>query len=128
MVNSEVASTAKAKQEEKVDPETRVEREIANILSKLPPINVDEIVWDDSPECSAPVTPKPITEEDIDRYLQQEWDGVNGCVTHGTTPITRNEDECGSTQNSSFREWHEMVARRTLNDDLIHILPYSIVD
>jgi hypothetical protein len=122
-------TTAKQKKEEKLDPETRVEREIAEILSKLPPINVDEIVWDDSPDNSAPATPKPITEEDVDRYLQQEWDGVNGCVTHVATPPTRkNEDECGSTESSSFRGWHEMVARRTYNDDLIHILPYSIVD
>lgn len=115
-------STKKLK-EVKLDPEAQVEREIANILSKLPPLNVDEIVWESS-EPSAPSTPKPITEEDVDRYLQQEWDGVNGCVTEA--PPHENYEE--NVNTSSFRGWHEMVARRTLNDDLIHILPYSIVD
>lgn len=104
--------------DKKLNPETRVEQEIAAILSKLPPVNPNEIIWDSSPESSVPPSPKPVTEEDVDRYLHHQWDGVNGCVTHEVSK----EDE------NTFREWHEMVARRTTNDALIHILPYSIVD
>ena len=115
--------SAKKSKEAKLDPEKRVEREIADIISKLPPINKDAIVWD-SPEPSAPPSPKPITDEDVDRYLSQEWEGVNGCVTEAPMCAKNDEDE----KPSSFRGWHEMVARRTMNDDLIHILPYSIVD
>ncbi len=104
-----------------LDPEERVEREIASILSKLPPLNVDAIRWDSSPEPpSSPPTPKPVTDADVDRYLGARWDDVNGCATHGA-PSSSGDDD-------GFREWHEMVARRTTNDDLIHILPYCIVD
>ncbi|XP_065207674.1 mediator of RNA polymerase II transcription subunit 26-like [Planococcus citri] len=125
-----ITESAKLEQHLKLDPETRVEREIASITAKLPPLNINEISWS-SPEPSPPSTPKPITDEDVDRYLQQQWDGVNGCMTH--SPFTRipaadGTAESSDNQNSEFREWHEMVARRTLNDDLIHILPYSIVD
>lgn len=131
LAQSKIAAAEAAKLEHlKLDPETRVEREIADIMAKLPPLNVDEICWS-SPEPSPASSPKPITEEDVDRYLQQKWDGVNGCMTHlpfKPEPEPSATDGIGDNQNSEFKEWHEMVARRTMNDDLIHILPYSIVD
>lgn len=113
-------SKAESSKDERLDPEARVERDIAEIMSKLPPLNVDEINWE-SPEPSPPSSPQPVTEQDVDRYLDQHWDGVNGCATH-SVPVA------STSEQDSFREWHEVVSRRTINDDMIHILPYSIVD
>lgn len=112
---------------EQLDAEARVEREIADILARLPPLDVAQIRWDETPVSSPPASPRPPpTDEQVECYLHGRWDGVNGCVTHSIAPAA--QDDAQASGRDEFREWHEMVARRTLNDDLIHILPYSIAD
>lgn len=135
---------------EQLDAEARVEREIADILARLPPLDVAQIRWDETPPSSPPPSPQPPTDEEVERYLHGRWDGLNGCVTHSIAQVAHKSPAVAQTAPSvaqtapsvaqtapddaqpapadEFREWHEMVARRTTNDDLIHILPYSIVD
>ena len=30
--------------------------------------------------------------------------------------------------NGTFKEWHEVVSKETVNGDLLYILPYSVID
>lgn len=77
-----------------------------------------EICWESPLPSPEPSTPKSITEEDVDRYLNSQWEGVNGCVTHG---VLKDDD-------NGFREWQEPISRTTHDNLLIHILPYCVVD
>lgn len=103
-----VQSTAAVKQE----PTIRTAEEI---LTRLPPLDVNSIKWDETPVSSP--EPHEVTSEEIDRVLNDHIEGING-----------NYDERGESENKVFREWHEVVSRTSYNSELIHILPYVVID
>ncbi|XP_073974907.1 uncharacterized protein isoform X2 [Rhodnius prolixus] len=94
------------------DPQPEL-RTADEILSRLPPLDLDAIKWDDTPVPSPEL--KEITEEDVDRVLNQHIEGING-----------NYDD--SSEIRVFREWHEVVSRTSFDSELIHILPYVVID
>ncbi|KAK9500739.1 hypothetical protein O3M35_001943 [Rhynocoris fuscipes] len=85
-------------------------RTTEEILARLPPIDYDSIKWDETPLPSP--TTREVTDEDVHRVLNEHIEGVNG-----------NYDV-----NGVFREWHEVVTRTSYNGELIHILPYVVID
>jgi len=52
-----------------------------------------------------------ITEEMVDKYNEQ-IENINGNFGF----------------DGEFREWHEVVSKPTAEGDLLHILPYSVID
>uniref|UniRef100_A0A6M2DF00 Mediator of RNA polymerase II transcription subunit 26 n=1 Tax=Xenopsylla cheopis TaxID=163159 RepID=A0A6M2DF00_XENCH len=40
----------------------------------------------------------------------------------------RNSESRGSCSRNEFKEWHEVVQRRSYNDELLTILPYVVID
>lgn len=119
-VNSGVELTKSVAVEEKlsnanssvsdVDP---VDREINNILSQLPPINYESICWSDD-------------EKHIDNSTSENLDPKD-LFTNQIEGITGNYSEC-IDKESCFREWHECVSRRSYKGELLHILPYVVID
>ncbi|XP_075229700.1 uncharacterized protein LOC142329191 [Lycorma delicatula] len=101
-----------------VPQEDGIERTLQELYSRLPPIDPDSIVWDDSQ--SPPVSPEPvreITEDDVDRLHNEHIENLNG-----------NFDHAPSEDGNNFREWHEMVSRTSYNGELFDILPYVVID
>ncbi|KAL1117026.1 hypothetical protein AAG570_004354 [Ranatra chinensis] len=89
------------------------------ILSRLPPLDLASIAWDeDVPGSSAPPTPPPVTSHDVERVLSERIEGLNGNHDHYF-----NDDKTGV-----FREWHQVVSRTSYQGDLLHILPYVVID
>ena len=73
----------------------------------------DTIQSDDGKECEEEQEPsKPVTEEDIRRIHEQEWDGVNGCFNN---------------QREWF-DWTQSLSVTTQDDEALHILPYICID
>lgn len=149
---------------------------VEEILAKLPPLDLNSIVWSDEEEEQedSVVTDSPqreINPEDLEILHTQHVEGLNGNfqpklssltlniendknevsntdvtervapsdLTNSKKQATPSEDTCGSTnvQNSDkngsqkdreFREWHEMLARPSYDDQTLHILPYVIID
>lgn len=101
-------------------PEETPERTLEEILSRLPPLDARAIQWEESqsPPVSSPA-PKIVTEDDVDRLHTKHIVGLNGC-----------EDHSGKTNSGEdgFCEWHEMVSRTSFNGELLHILPYVVID
>uniref|UniRef100_A0A1B6CIZ2 Mediator of RNA polymerase II transcription subunit 26 n=2 Tax=Clastoptera arizonana TaxID=38151 RepID=A0A1B6CIZ2_9HEMI len=96
-------------------PEETPERTLEEILLRLPPLDASTIDWEESqsPPISSP-EPKVVTEEDVERLHNEHIVGLNGC-----------EDHSGI---KGFCEWHEMVSRTSYNGELLHILPYVVID
>nr|CAD7592011.1 unnamed protein product [Timema genevievae] len=97
------------------------EETVEEILARLPPLNIDEIDWEDPEPATKDdeVTETCVTEMDIERLHKEHVNSLNGNVHEG---VTRDEDD------DRFREWHEMVSRRSYRGDLLHILPYVVID
>nr|CAD7423938.1 unnamed protein product [Timema monikensis] len=97
------------------------EETVEEILARLPPLNIDEIDWEDPEPATKDdeVTETCVTEKDIERLHKEHVNSLNGNVHEG---VTRDEDD------DRFREWHEMVSRRSYQGDLLHILPYVVID
>ena len=100
-------------------------------MAKLPPIDVEAVLAemareaemepdldsDDDMEMEGliPVKkpePKTVTEDLVERLHQGQTESFNGNFAH----------------DGDFKEWHEVVSKTTLGGDLIHILPYSVID
>lgn len=98
-------------------PEETAERTVEDILARLPPLDVDAIQWDDSqsPPSSPPPAPPP-TEEDVLRLHNEHVECLNGCADHS------------GKSDVGFSEWHEVVSRTSYNGELLHILPYVVID
>lgn len=96
------------------------DRTVEEILSRLPPINADNVEWEgsDSPPGSPPA--KTVTEDDINRLHNEQVEGVNGVVNHSSQVL--------KDRDIDFREWHETVSRTSYQGDLLHILPYVVID
>lgn len=104
---------------------------VEDIMAKLPPIDVEAVLAemareaemepdldsDDDVEMEGliPVKkpePKTVTEDLVERLHQGQTESFNGNFAH----------------DGDFKEWHEVVSKTTLGGDLIHILPYSVID
>lgn len=150
---------------------------VEEILAKLPPIDLNSIVWSDHEEdeeenaVTEDSPQRQITPEDLEILHTQKVEGLNGNfqpklssltlnldkdvnrvsnkdVTDSVasdlsksekqdTPLTegtyesknlQNSDKNGSQTDKEFREWHEMLARPSFDDQILHILPYVIID
>ncbi|XP_014261782.1 transcription elongation factor S-II-like isoform X2 [Cimex lectularius] len=110
-VGSNDAATAQSSAVKEEAPTLRTPEEI---LARLPPLDLDSINWDETPLPSP--TTQEVTSEDVDRVLNQQIPGLNG-----------NYDE-SYRDEKVFREWHEVVSRTSINSDLLHILPYVVID
>lgn len=92
------------------------------IMARLPPIDysvLDHLDDDDYPY-SKPEEPTEVTDEHVTRLLSEQVEGLNG---------TRHEGELRDEEDTGFREWHEMVSKKSyLGGDLLHILPYVVID
>ena len=56
--------------------------------------------------------PAAVTSSDVRRFNDEPTESFNGNFGH----------------DGDFKEWHEVVSKTTLGGDLIHILPYSVID
>lgn len=88
-----------------------VSDKLRNILSQLPDIDLaqDQIVLSDDYE------PKPVVspdDETVKRLHSDRWPEVNGNYSIG----------------DNWSGWHEMTARKSHADDVLHILPYVNID
>jgi len=96
---------------------------VAEILARLPPldpsialqwhqqqqVDEEEVVQDDTP----PEIPRPpAKEEDVDRLHSDHVDNVNG----------------SRDWNNEFHEWHETLSVSSYQQDLLHLLPYVVID
>lgn len=95
---------------------------VAEILARLPPLDPsvalqwqqqqaeeEEVVQDDT---SSEIPRPPAKEEDVDRLHSDHVDNVNG------SRDWRNE----------FHEWHETLSVSSYQQDLLHLLPYVVID
>lgn len=139
------------------DINSRHETTVEEIMSKLPPLDIDSIRWsDDEYDAydgkSSPQSLPPVTEEDIQRLQKYCIEGLNGNfqlrLTDCKDVVQDNDDNdnnckidnndkkqkylkrLGDEENDErqFHEWHEMLARPTCDDQILHILPYVIID
>nr|XP_018896061.1 PREDICTED: mediator of RNA polymerase II transcription subunit 26 [Bemisia tabaci] len=92
---------------------------VEEILSQLPPIDIDAISWDETPVPSPPASPV-VTVDDLERLHGECVEGLNGVWEHSAPPAP--------PQSETFREWQEMVHRRSYHNDLLRILPYTVID
>jgi len=93
---------------------------VSEILARLPPLDpsvalqwqqqqTEEVVQDDTP---SEIPRPPAKEEDVDRLHRDHVDNVNG------SRDWRNE----------FHEWHETLSVSSYQQDLLHLLPYVVID
>ena len=121
---SESVQEVRTIQSQSPGPEVGVDRTVEEILSRLPPVDVDAIRWEES--SSAPSSPveRLVSEEDVKRLHSGHIEGLNGNVNHGKCRVK----EDGETEDDNFREWHETVSRTSYQGELLHILPYVVID
>jgi len=137
----------------KSEPEPPAEKKpetIQDIYARLPPIDPDAIHWseDEVDEDEDVVMPevRDVTSEDVQRVCETHIECVNGNKSAiGRVPTAGEwlesphglkvavSAEFGASQptcsaDCSFREWHEMLSRPSYQGELLHILPYVIID
>lgn len=80
------------------------------IYSKYPPLDLDNFMLDDDtyemPE------PLEITDDDVSRLHRDHWPGMNGCYD----------------ASDNWRDWAQTLSLPSYNSDLLHILPYVVID
>ena len=102
---------------------------VEDVLARLPPIDVEAVLGqmareqedeeeeDDGLEMEGliPVKkpdPVVITDDMISKLNDEQAESFNGNFDH----------------DGNFKEWHEVVSKSSVGGDLIHILPYSVID
>jgi len=102
-------------------PEESIERTVEEILSRLPPLDLEAIQWDESQSPPpSPPPPCPVTEDDVLRLHSEHIECLNGCADHSGLKTSKGDE--------GFSEWHEVVSRTSYNGELLHILPYCVID
>ncbi|XP_011497879.1 PREDICTED: mediator of RNA polymerase II transcription subunit 26-like [Ceratosolen solmsi marchali] len=126
---------------------------VKEILAKLPPLDPDSIDWDDADECCDNNENKTnnksqeVTEEDLERLHIECVEGLNGNFQPKLSSPFNKSDSIKTCENEVkldsviglhrpsdshkdeiFREWHEMLARPSFDGQILHILPYVIID
>ncbi|KAL4236879.1 transcription coregulator [Mactra antiquata] len=83
---------------------------LEEIYSKYPPLDLDTFMVDeDTYEMPEPLE---ITDDDVSRLHRDHWPGMNGCYD--------------SLDN--WRTWSQTLSSTSYNSDLLHILPYVVID
>ncbi|XP_015108350.1 mediator of RNA polymerase II transcription subunit 26 [Diachasma alloeum] len=114
---------------------------VEEILAKLPPLDHDSIRWSDDEEPASPVK-RDINDDDVDRLHDHCVEGLNGNYQFGVRHSEGKDadDACdikrisgiyrrrSTDTDREFREWHEMLARPSYDGQILHILPYVIID
>ena len=134
---------------QKNQPEQCRDLTVEEILAKLPPIDPNSIDWSEceiestEDQNSSEYPPRQVTAEDIERLHTQCVEGLNGNFQPKLSSLTssfnenqRKEDVTDvngvnnvySQPDEEFREWHQMLARPSYNGQILHILPYVIID
>ncbi|XP_012283096.1 mediator of RNA polymerase II transcription subunit 26 isoform X2 [Orussus abietinus] len=129
----------------------RQELTVEEILAKLPPLDPSAIRWSDDEQDAeeegaegerrkaAPArSPRRVTPEDVERLQRDRIEGVNGNFQPKLSSLTRLAGDGGDAPaartaegadgETEFREWHEMLAKPSYNGQILHILPYVIID
>ncbi|KAJ1523784.1 hypothetical protein ONE63_001616 [Megalurothrips usitatus] len=96
------------------------DKTVEEILLRLPPIDAESIEWENSESPLDSPEPKTVSEDDVCRLHSEHIEGVNGVVNHGSQTV---KDE-----GNDFREWHETVSRASYQGEMLHILPYVVID
>ncbi|XP_063975133.1 mediator of RNA polymerase II transcription subunit 26 isoform X2 [Diachasmimorpha longicaudata] len=127
---------------EKFDKPPSHDLTVEEILAKLPPLDHDSIRWSDDEEPASPVK-RDIHDEDVDRLHNRCVEGLNGNYQLNLVQSEGKDaadDDCdikrisgiyrhrSSEPGREFREWHEMLARPSYDGQILHILPYVIID
>jgi len=125
------------------------------ILSRLPPIDLDSIVWDDEPEDEQQKLDKPEVEGKVKKKKKDGSGSESGQSDEGsdaesdvdetqrilegaskvekvvveTLHSTNMDCQNGNFDNDGkFREWHEVYNKKAYQDELLPVLPYVITD
>ena len=104
------------------------------IMSRLPPVDLSSIVWDDpiedvtdGDEMEAEREPDETEEERISR-LEKDASNVDAELVEN---LHANDQDClnGNVDESGrFREWHDVGNQRSYQDSPLVLLPYVIMD
>lgn len=82
-------------------------------LSLLPPLNMEDIVWDEEEDEGMLESGKrSVTNIDVERLSNYHWMGVNGTY-----------DSVGN-----WRDWTQTYSVPTFDGEMLHILPYVNID
>lgn len=71
---------------------------------------------------------KDFSSENFKKYSVSETGGESDVVKSEVMERTGDEARPDSDNNSSFREWHEVVETPSYNGEILKILPYVIID
>ncbi|XP_043252090.1 mediator of RNA polymerase II transcription subunit 26 isoform X1 [Colletes gigas] len=122
---------------------------VEEILAKLPPLDPSSIDWGENEneptedEKNTEYPPREIRTEDIERLHTQCVEGLNGNFQPKLSSLTSTlkEEREGMSEingvnsvysqqqlDEEFREWHQMLSRASYDGQILHILPYVIID
>lgn len=125
---------------------------VEEILAKLPPLDHASIDWGSGDEyCSDNENKtnkvREVTEEDLNRLRNECVEGLNGNFQPRLSSVCNISDmektcedkvkldsviglhrRSDSHKDEVFREWHEMLAKPSFDGQILHILPYVIID
>lgn len=126
---------------------------VEEILAKLPPLDPSSIDWSDCETGSTEeqngteCPPRQITADDLERLHAQCVEGLNGNFQPKLSSLTSTASDekpgeaeekvselngvnnvYSQTGEEEFREWHQMLARPSYDGQILHILPYVIID
>ena len=125
---------------------------VEEILAKLPPLDPKSIEWSDSEggrdddESGIDRPPREVTVEDLKRLHNECVEGLNGNFQPKLSSLTSENKKAdiqddavnvkklglyrraNERSDEEFREWHEMLARPSFDGQILHILPYVIID
>ncbi|XP_068206880.1 mediator of RNA polymerase II transcription subunit 26-like isoform X2 [Palaemon carinicauda] len=104
------------------------------ILARLPPIDHNSIVWDDSDdqeeqegELQTYVPEETTFDEEVEKLVRQSRKVPEEEVK--TLHSTNLECQNGNfDMDGKFREWHEVINKKGYQDDPLIVLPYVITD
>ncbi|KAK2580879.1 hypothetical protein KPH14_005951 [Odynerus spinipes] len=129
--------------------QSRQDLSVEEILAKLPPLDPSSIDWSDcetepnEDQNGTAYPPREVTAEDLERLHTQCIEGLNGNFQPKLSSLTSIDEksEIGegvsefnvmnsmhSQTGEEFREWHQMLARPSYDGQILHILPYVIID
>ena len=92
-------------------PMSANQQSLLDIYNSLPPLNLDQIDWDDD-NYEVPEHAQPISDGDVDRLHSEQWSGVNGMW-----------DSLGM-----WRDWTQTMSVESFEGSRLELLPYVNID